>query len=162
MTDYILKCPKCDTEMGAIERVKTVDSCGNEAEFITFICPKCREERKELLNTSDLDSVKVDYRRCLYKQSLKILAEHCDESSKRCEISKSQGKGAFGALKDPDFKRESELAQALMHHLAREYLLLNGKEDKSGCCGVKCIDCDSLRYNFEEKHWYCQYECECK
>jgi len=104
-------------------------------------------------------------RKAIYEKSLAIFVEHSRKLGRKCEESRNAGRGSFGWMdNDPDAKAEWDANHALQHYLAREYLVLEGRE-KDTVHGKSCIDCGALRYGMdgtENGRWYCQEECEDK
>lgn len=80
-----------------------------------------------------------------------------------CKKSIEADRGCFGLLDDnPDLKHGWYLKQMLESAISSLYLIINGKQDKDGECGVKCIGCSGLHYHDDSKTWSCQVICECK
>lgn len=106
-----------------------------------------------------------EHRKSLYEKSLATFIEQSKKLGRKCEESRNVGRGSFGWMdNDPDAKAEWDAHYALQHYLAREYLVLEGRENDT-VHGHLCIDCGALRYGMdgaENGRWYCQEECEDK
>ena len=96
-----------------------------------------------------------------------LLREHVkynDIYGKIIEDSRKGNQGNFGAWWDtkPELQYGWFLNMALGNALSSLSLIIRGKENKNGECGVKCVGCNGPQYYEKEKIWKCQVICECK